>query len=93
MDIVYMQKPVLFYQFDENKFRSGQYNEGYFDYHNNPYSLWADDINTMLNNLEKLLSGKVKLDYDVKDLFPLYDTNNCERFIIQYIKISISKVE
>lgn len=79
MDIIYMQKPVLFYQFDETKFRAGQYDVGYFDYHNNPYSLWADDINTMLDNLEKLLSEKVKLDYEIKQIFPMHDTKNCER--------------
>ena len=79
MDIVYMQKPVLFYQFDEKQFRAGQYNEGYFDYHKNPYSLWAGDINTMLDNLEKILSKEVELNYDIEEIFPLHDTNNCER--------------
>ena len=41
-------------QFDEKKFRAGQYNEGYFNYHNNPYSLWADDSNKLINNLENM---------------------------------------
>lgn len=79
MDIVYMQKPVLFYQFDEAKFRSGQYDQGYFDYHNNLYSLWAGDLDTMLNNLEKVLSGEKTLNYDICDLFPLHDNQNCKR--------------
>ena len=79
MDVVYMQKPVLFYQFDEKKFRAGQYNEGYFNYHNNPYSLWADDSNKLINNLELLLTRKDTINYNITDLFPLYDTNNCKR--------------
>ena len=49
MDVVYIQKPVLFYQFDEQKFRQGQYNSGYFDYHNNQYSLWADTEKDLLD--------------------------------------------
>lgn len=79
MDVVYMQKPVLFFQFDEQKFRSGQYNEGYFDYHQNPYSLWANTEEQLLDNLEKLLKNPKIIDYNIKDLFPLYDTNNCKR--------------
>lgn len=90
MDVVYMQKPVLFYQFDEGKFRAGQYNEGYFNYHNNPYSLWADDIDTLLNNLENILSKKTQFNYNIKDLFPHYDNNNCER-IYQSISSDFDK--
>ena len=85
-----MKKPVLFYQFDEKKFRAGQYDAGYFDYHNNAYSLWADDIETLLDNLENLLSGKTTLNYDIKDLFPLYDNHNCER-IYQSISSTFDK--
>lgn len=79
MDVVYMQKPVLFFQFDEEKFRSGQYNKGYFDYHDNPYSLWAKTENDLLNNLESIFKNPEKISYNIKDLFPLYDTNNCKR--------------
>lgn len=79
MDVVYMKKPVLFFQFDEEKFRKGQYDPGYFDYANNSYSLWAKDIDTLIANLEKVLKSKDAISYDIKDLFPLYDAKNCER--------------
>ena len=36
-DMFYMKKPVIFYQFDEEEFRSFHYEEGWFDYHNNPF--------------------------------------------------------
>ena len=79
MDVVYIQKPVLFYQYKKKKFRQGQYNSGYFDYHNNQYSLWADTEKDLLYNLEILLSNPKTINYHITDLFPLYDTNNCKR--------------
>ena len=79
MDMVYMQKPVLFYQFDEKKFRAGQHGKGYFDYKENPYSVWSDNVDGLLDNLEKLLNKEVQLNYNIKELFPLYDSNNSER--------------
>ena len=79
MDVVYMNKPVLFFQFDEEKFRKGQYDPGYFDYANNPYSLWAKDIDTLIANLEAVLKNKNAISYEIKDLFPLHDAKNCER--------------
>ncbi len=32
IDFAYMKKPVIYYQFDEKRFREAQYGEGYFDY-------------------------------------------------------------
>lgn len=79
MDVVYMKKPVLFYQFDEEKFRKGQYDPGYFDYANNPYSLWAKDEDALISNLENVLKNENAISYDIKELFPFHDAKNCER--------------
>ena len=32
MDFGYMRKPMIYYQFDMEKFRKGQYQQGYFEY-------------------------------------------------------------
>ena len=32
MDFAYMQKPLLYYQFDLDEFRANQYKAGYFDF-------------------------------------------------------------
>ena len=63
-DFAYMNKPILFYQFDEQAFRKYQYTEGYFDYHNNPLSEWSgteEELSVLLekslkNNLQKELN-------------------------------------
>lgn len=80
-DFWYMKKPVLFYQFDEEKFRKYQYSEGYFSYRNNDLGKWSDNIDDLLGNLEGVLSsGASKMDdkkYD--EYFKYTDNCNCER--------------
>lgn len=83
MDMVYMKKPVLFYQFDYERFRSCQYGEGYFDYRNNPFSKSFDELDGLLGELETQISNRfsVSEEYEKahKSFFQLYDCYNCQR--------------
>jgi len=78
-DFAYMKKPVLFYQFDEEEFRARQYQEGYFDYHNNPLGVWSGTIDDLLSLLEKRIQDGFPNNDHVTEFFELYDQNNCER--------------
>lgn len=80
-DFLYMKKPVLFYQFDEEKFRKYQYGEGYFNYKNNGITLWAKNIGDLIKNLDDILSRN---NYTISDnvyneYFAFNDNSNCER--------------
>lgn len=89
-DFAYMKKPVIFYQFDYNKYRENQYDEGYFDYRNNPIGksvsceteLIEYFIQTTGNDFKISLSDKES----ISDFFPLYDNKNCERIFNEIIK-------
>lgn len=82
-DVLYMKKPVLFYQFDYDKFRKGQYGEGYFDYRNNPFGKSFVDHQSVFEELEYYLKNDFQVDEAYrkahKDYFRLYDDNNCKR--------------
>ena len=82
-DCIYMKKPILFYQFDYDQFRKGQYGEGFFNYRNNAFSKSTDDENTLFNLLEQQIQQNFVIDDEYtkkhQELFPLYDSNNCER--------------
>ena len=82
-DMIYMKKPILFYQFDEQEFRSRQYSKGYFDYAANPFSCRHTSLAGVLKELEQYAANGFKVSADFltahKTYFPLYDTNNCER--------------
>lgn len=51
-DMFYMEKPVIFYQFDEQEFRAHHYEQGWFDYHDNPFADTHPDAAGVLRELE-----------------------------------------
>ena len=79
-DVAYMNKPVIFYQFDQQLFRRTQYQEGYFDY-DNSFGPVVETHESLVNEVEKYLRG----DFDVvyhrkqKEFFPINDDKCCER--------------
>lgn len=83
MDMLYMKKPVIFYQFDYEKFREGQYEEGYFSYLDNPFAISCQYKDDVINYLEDY----IKKDFTVteeyllahKEYFQIYDKDNCKR--------------
>jgi CDP-glycerol glycerophosphotransferase (TagB/SpsB family) len=78
-DFAYMNKPVIFFQFDEDEFRRKQYSEGYFDYHKNPLGEWVGDADSVVSAIiEKEAGGFATVD-NVTEFFELYDKKNCER--------------
>lgn len=82
-DMFYMKKPVIFYQFDEEEFRSFHYEEGWFDYHNNPFGKSYKTSEEVLEALEELAGAGYKVSEEFEEAhkreFQLYDSKNSER--------------
>lgn len=83
MDFGYMRKPMIYYQFDEAKFRKGQYQEGYFSYREDGFGPVCTKLHEVKEELEGYLSNALanRKEYEKRehDFFTFYDTNNCER--------------
>lgn len=90
LDFAYMLKPVIYYQFDENRFREAQYERGYFDYRTCGLGEWTDHEEDVI----KLVEKSIQLNFAVNEafrnshqsFFPLYDDHNCAR-IYQKLRI------
>ncbi len=82
-DMIYMKKPVLFYQFDEEEFRVRQYAQGYFNYVNNNFSCRYVKPEEVLSALECYAKNNFQISDDFLNAhahyFPLYDAKNSER--------------
>ncbi len=78
-DFAYMKKPIIFYQFDEADFRANQYEQGYFDYHNNSLGSWCGELQDCLNLLSAQLIAGCPDNDRVGEFFEIYDDKNCER--------------
>ena len=82
-DFAYMNKPLLYYQFDKEQFRASHYSEGYFSYEDDGFGPCFDNfIDVRKYILDMIDSGCRQLEkYDlrVKTFFDLRDNHNCER--------------
>lgn len=83
LDFAYMKKPVIYYQFDEKRFREAQYAEGYFSYRKSGLGVVCDSENQVVSELQEIYASDLKMSQAFEkahsDFFPLYDDKNNER--------------
>lgn len=83
MDFVYMKKPVIFYQFDLEKFREHHYREGYFSYEKNPFGRTFRSEKQVIAETERIAENSFQVSGDFltaqRKYFPIWDDRNCER--------------
>ena len=95
-DFSYMKKPLLYFQFDYEKFREGHYQEGYFSYKKDGFGKVCKEPNEIVEQFCNIVEGGMKMppEYEkkVKDFFAFQDLNNSERVYKEIIKkLSIEK--
>ena len=90
-DMVYMKKPIVFYQFDLEKFRKGQYEEGYFKYEDNPFGKSCYELDDAMEEFKRIVESGYQCDEIFlkahSEYFPFYDSNNSERVYTSIKKI------
>ena len=90
-DFGYMEKPVIYFQFDYDMYRKSHYKEGYFSYVDNGFGPVTYNNKDVVNEI--VLSSKNNFKIDKKYIerinyfFPLRDHNNCERIYKEIKKL------
>lgn len=83
MDFAYMGKPLLYYQFDYERFRREHFEEGYFSYEKDGFGPISHSFEQIYEQLEKMLAHNCKMQEQygqrMEQFFELRDQNNCER--------------
>ena len=83
MDFAYMGKPLCYYQFDYEKFRSRHYAKGYFSYEKDGFGPVCYTEESLMREMAKAFGEKRAEDgvYPKRrdEFFTLRDTHNCER--------------
>jgi CDP-glycerol glycerophosphotransferase (TagB/SpsB family) len=76
-DFAYLEKPIVYYQFDKKEFRERQYAEGYFKYERDGFGPVCETLPELL----KAMKSKPKKEYAIreKEFFGFHDDKNCER--------------
>lgn len=84
-DMAFLEKAILYYQFDRKEFFSGShtFQSGYFDYEKDGFGPVCLDQATLINELEKLLAQNARPAPEYLErmtrFFPFRDGKNCER--------------
>lgn len=90
LDFAYMEKPVIYYHFDEEEFYKKHYSKGYFNYETMGFGVVAhkeEEINEAIN---KSFNNNFQIEPYIKErlkcFFEYNDKNNCERIYNEIIK-------
>ena len=83
MDFAYMKKPIIYFQFDQEEYRSKQYEEGYFNYNRNGFGDVITDEKSTIIKIEEYIENDYKIEKKymnrMNNFFELNDSNNSER--------------
>ncbi len=81
MDFALMDKPVIYYQFDQEEFREKHLAKGYYDYYQDGFGPICVSEKELLESIEKAVRGEEELMYAKRreTFFTLKDCNNCQR--------------
>lgn len=82
-DAGYMEKPVIYFQFDKEEFRKFHYQEGYFSYEKHGFGPVVETEDEVLENLLSYVQSGFRMppEYErrLDAFFPVRDEKNCER--------------
>ncbi|MBQ6383379.1 MAG: CDP-glycerol glycerophosphotransferase family protein [Clostridia bacterium] len=82
-DAGYMEKPVIYYQFDLEEFRKYHYQEGFFSYEKHGFGPVVQTEDELLNVLYACAGNDFQMQKEYRDrldaFFPVRDAQNCER--------------
>lgn len=82
-DFAYMNKPVIYYQFDDQKFRSSHFAKGYYSYEDDGFGPCFDNCDDLRQYIFKMIEEQCrqpeKYELRVKEFFNIRDNHNCER--------------
>ena len=85
-DFCYLRKPVVYAQFDEEKFYQGQvYEQGYFDYERDGFGPVCRNLDSTVDALISIIENNAQLapkyKERVENFYAYNDQNNCKRVV------------
>lgn len=82
-DFAYLEKPIIYYQFDYNDYRKNHYEEGYFSYEENGFGHVAYNLENLVKHLDDYLKSNFAVEEQYIDrkneFFKYKDKKNSER--------------
>ena len=89
-DLAYMKKKTIYFQFDLEKYREEQYQDGYYSYEKNGFGPLYTSYDELKKSILDYLDDNKLLDtYNerIEDFFDEIDKKNCERIYKEIVKL------
>lgn len=87
-DFAYLQKEVIYFQFDSTEFREKHFQEGYFDFQTDGFGPVFKRSDEIINYLAKGERCEIlKYTNRESDFFTFHDLRNCERTFLKIKEI------
>lgn len=90
-DYAYLKKPIIFYQFDYEEFRRGQYKEGYFDFANQQMGTVCNTLPSVIAKIQEHIQNGFRIEENseeyINQFFVLNDNCNSERIYNEIQKL------
>ena len=94
-DFAYMDKPVIYYQFDEIQYREKHFKKGYLDYRKDGFGPVYDHKEDVVSEIVHIINNNCVMSElyrkRVDDFFVLRDTNNCKRVFEEVYRKAMKK--
>ena len=82
-DVGYMEKPVIYYQFDVEDFLKYHYQKGYFSYEEHGFGPVVQTEEALVNAITACAGNDFRMQREYRDrleaFYPVRDVRNCER--------------
>lgn len=90
-DFAYMKKPLIYYQFDYEEYRTKQYQEGYFNYEKDGFGPISKNELEVIENIKVYIENNYNIEKKylsrINDFFELNDKENCKRTFEEIKKV------
>lgn len=90
-DVAFLQKPIIYYQFDQEKFFTSHYNKGYFDYGRDGFGDLIKGENEIVNKIIFYIKNNCQIEEKHKNTiihtFHYLDYNNSKRTLNEIKKL------
>ena len=90
-DIVYRKRPIIYYQFDYDKYRKNQLEEGYFSYEKDGFGDVFENSDLIVNKIKYYIDNNFKIEDEyskrMDSFFARKDKENCKRILEEIEKL------
>lgn len=95
IDFAFMEKPLVYYQFDEDEFRTNHLEEGYFSYRDDGFGPVVDSEEQLLDKVYAYIDNDLEVDtkYRIRSntFFQLRDGKNSKRIFDKINDLDVVK--